>query len=237
MKKKKKAFFRVLYSLIALFLIIITIVFSAFNSFANSVIEKSSINDFTKHNGYLTYDEIPTYVVDAFVCIEDQSFWTNRGYEVKGILRSVYTFISSGGETIQGGSTITQQLIKNIYLTQDRSVIRKVKEIFIAEKINDKYTKKQIMEFYINNAYYGNNCYTIESASLLYFGVSSAELTLSQSAYLCAIPNSPTAYNPFKNPKAAVKRRDNILEKMLEKGCISQKEYNEAIAEEIVIKK
>ena len=149
--------------------------------------------------------------------------------------RGIYVSISSGGDNIQGGSTITQQLIKNTYLTQEQSVVRKVKELFIAVKFNDKYTKKQIMEFYVNNCYYANNCYTVESASLLYFGLKPADLTLSQSAYLCAIPNSPTAFNPLKNPKAAIKRRDLILEKMLERGCITQKEYNEAIAEEIII--
>ena len=235
MKKKRKAILRVLYSLISLFLIIVTIVFSVFNSFANSVINSSSVNDFTKHDGYLTYDNIPLNIVNAFVCIEDETFWTNNGYNLKSMARGIYVSVSSGGDNIQGGSTITQQLIKNTYLTQEQSIVRKVKELFIAAKFNDKYTKKQIIEFYINNCYYSNNCYTIESASLLYFGLKPADLTLSQSAYLCAIPNSPTAFNPLKNPKAAIKRRDLILEKMLERGCITQKEYNEAIAEEITI--
>lgn len=235
MKKKRKTILRVLYSLISLFLIIVTIIFSAFNSYANSVINSSSVNDFTKHDGYLSFDEIPPYIINAFVCIEDETFWTNNGYNLKSMARGIYVSVSSGGDNIQGGSTITQQLIKNTYLTQEQSIVRKVKELFIAVKFNDKYTKKQIMEFYINNCYYANNCYTIESASLLYFGLKPADLTLSQSAYLCAIPNSPTAFNPLKNPKAAIKRRDLILEKMLERGCITQKEYNEAIAEEITI--
>lgn len=235
MKKKRKTILRVLYSLISLFLIIVTIIFSAFNSYANSVINSSSVDDFTKHDGYLSFDEIPSHIVDAFVCIEDETFWTNNGYNLKSMARGIYVSISSGGDNIQGGSTITQQLIKNIYLTQEQSILRKIKEFFIAAKFNDKYTKKQTIEFYINNCYYANNCYTIESASLLYFGLTPAELSLSQSAYLCAIPNSPTAFNPLKNPKAAIKRRDLILEKMLERGCISQKEYNEAIAEEIIV--
>lgn len=235
MKKKRKAILRVLYSLISLFLILITIIFFAFNSYANSVISSSSVNDFTKHDGYLSFDEIPSNIVDAFVCVEDETFWTNNGYNLKSMARGVYISISSGGDNIQGGSTITQQLIKNIYLTQEQSVLRKIKEFFIAAKFNDKYTKKQTIEFYVNNCYYANNCYTIRNASLLYFGLEPAELSLSQSAYLCAIPNSPTAFDPLKNPTAALKRRDLILEKMLEKGCITQKQYNEAIAEEIIL--
>lgn len=220
-----------------MFCIGLIVIFSAFSLYANSVVKKSTYDDFKTHPDYLTFEEIPTDVINAYVSIEDNTFWTNSGFDSKSILRGLAVTICSGGKNIQGGSSITQQLVKNIYLTQERTIMRKIKEVFIAAKITKKYTKKEIIEFYVNNCYYANDCYTIQSAALLYFDMPISDLTLSQCTYLCAIPNSPTKYNPLKDASAAIPRRNKILKKMFERGEITEKEYNQAINEKIIIKK
>ena len=135
----------------------------------------------------------------------------------------------------QGGSTITQQLARNIYLTHTVRWERKVEEIFIAIALENKYSKDEILEFYINNIYYANGYYGIQAASRGYFGKDADELTLSETAFLCAIPNSPSLYDPLTSGENTLKRRDLILENMYKDGKISQEEYEEALAEDIVL--
>lgn len=188
-------------------------------------------------SSYLEYEDIPQYVIDAFVAVEDNSFWDNPGFDIRGIIRVGLDFIQSKGENVTGASTITQQLARNIFLTHEVSIERKAKEILIAVRLTQKYTKEQIMEFYVNDICYANAFYGIDAAANGYFNKSTDELSLSQIAYLCAIPNSPTYYDPYKNPERAVERRDKILGDMLELGYIDQNEYDEAVAEEIVIEK
>lgn len=186
-------------------------------------------------SAYLTYDEIPEAVVDAFVSIEDHSFWSNPGFDLKGIMRISVDYIRSGGTVKHGASTITQQLARTIFLTQEKTLERKGKEILIAKMLTDKYTKEQIMEFYVNNIYFANGYYGIEAAAKGYFGKSVSELSLSQIAYLCAIPNRPSYYDPFENPENALNRRDKILKDMMEQGYITEEESNEALEEEITV--
>ena len=184
---------------------------------------------------YIEYDDIPEDVVDAFVAIEDQSFWSNNGIDLKGITRILYNFVKTDGDEVHGASTITQQLVKNIYLTSEVSIERKAKEMLIAMGLTEKYTKDEIMEFYVNDICYGNGIYGIGGAAKRYFNCEVSELTLSQCAYLCAIPNRPSYYDPLKHPDNAIDRRDKILRDMLDCGYITEDEYKTAIAEEIKI--
>lgn len=184
---------------------------------------------------YLTFDEIPKDVINAFVAVEDRTFWENSGIDTKGIIRVVLTYIKSGGETAHGASTITQQVARDIFLTNEKSLERKVKEIFIAQEMTKKYEKEQIIEFYCNNCCFANAIYGIEDASQTYLGKPASELTLSEAAYLCSIPNRPEYYDPFDNPENAIERRDKILGDMVECEFISQAECDAAIAEEIAI--
>lgn len=186
---------------------------------------------------YLSYEELPAYVVDAFVAVEDRSFWENPGYDLKGILRVGINFIRTKGEEKHGASTITQQLARGEFLTREVSLTRKAKEILVAMELTKKYSKEQIAEFYINTVSFANTYYGIQSAAKAYFSKPVSELTLSQIAYLCAIPNSPTYYNPYTHPENALKRRDKILGDMLECGFIGEEEYQAATQEEIVIEK
>lgn len=183
---------------------------------------------------YLTSEEIPQTVKDAFVSIEDKRFYKHHGVDFFAITRAVTKLINKNAIT-QGGSTITQQLSRNIFLTHEVSWQRKVKEMFIAWELEKIYSKDEILEFYINNIFYANNCYGIESASQKYFGKTISDCSISEVAFLCAIPNSPTMYDPLDNKENTLERRDLILEAMYKNDKISKEEYEAALAEEITV--
>lgn len=187
-----------------------------------------------KDSYYLSFDEIPENVKNAIVSIEDKKFYRHNGIDYGALVRAVVAMFRDG-EVTQGGSTITMQLARNIFLTQEKTWERKVEEIFIASELEKKYTKDELLEFYINNIYFGNGFYGIQSASRGYFDCDASELSLSQAAFLCAIPNNPTLYDPLENQENTEKRRNRILNNMLEDGKISQSACEEALAEEIVL--
>ena len=184
---------------------------------------------------YLEYEEIPEDAVNAFVAIEDRTFWENDGYDVKGIIRAGLSLLTEQ-EISQGGSTITQQLCKLALLENENDYARKVKEIFLARKVTETYEKEQIMEWYINYCCYANNIYGLKDATEAYLGKSVDELTLSEICYLCAIPNSPEYYDPWEYPEHAIERRDKILAAMLDEKMITEEEYAYAVTEEIEVK-
>lgn len=184
---------------------------------------------------YLPSDDIPENVKNAFIAVEDRNFYNHNGFDLKGIVRVLVGFVKSNGSEKHGASTITQQLIKNTYLSSEVTMERKIKEIFYSVELEKKYTKDEILEFYINNVYFANQYYGIESASKGYFNKSSKDLSLSEAAFLCAIPNSPTYYDPIKNYDHTIQRRDKILKNMLECDMISQEDYNKAINEQITL--
>ncbi|MCC8017674.1 MAG: transglycosylase domain-containing protein, partial [Lachnospiraceae bacterium] len=184
---------------------------------------------------FLEYDEIPANVVNAFVAVEDRSFWTNSGVSVKGIIRVCVNYVRTGGEVAEGASTITQQLARGTFLTNEKTTIRKIREIFIAWELTKKYSKEEIMTFYCNTCCFANGIYGVEDAANEYFGKSADELTLSETAYICAIPNRPEYYNPLKSPENALTRRDKILEDMEECGYITAAECEQAVAQTITV--
>lgn len=186
-------------------------------------------------NTYISYDDIPQHVIDAFIAVEDRSFWSNDGVDYKGMVRVALNAVLTKGSELHGASTITQQLVRNNFLTREVSLERKAKEILIARMLTKAFNKREIMEFYVNDICYANGIYGIAGAAKAYFNKDVSRLTLSQIAYLCAIPNSPTYYDPYVDPTRAVERRDKILGDMLECGYITQDEYNTAVAEVIKI--
>lgn len=189
----------------------------------------------TSFNTYLSYNEIPKNVVNAFVAIEDRTFWENNGVDYKGIIRVGLRYVLSRGNEAHGASTITQQLARSIYLTRDVTMSRKLTEIFLAQDLTKKYSKEKIMEFYVNTCNYGNGIYGIEGASQAYFNKPSSELTLAEAAYLAAIPNRPSYYNPWNDMSNAVPRQQKILHDMLQVGSITTAEYEEALKQKIVL--
>lgn len=184
---------------------------------------------------YLEYDQIPADVVNAFVAVEDRTFWRNSGMDLKGIARVCLNYVKSRGQVAEGASTITQQLARGTFLSNEKTLSRKIKEIFIARELNKKYSKEQIMEFYCNSCCFANGIYGVEDASQKYFGCSVSDLSLSETAYLCSIPNRPEYYNPLRNSENAITRRNKILEDMYECGYITKEAGEAALAENISV--
>lgn len=185
---------------------------------------------------YLERSEIPDNVVAAIISIEDKKFYRHDGVDYRALLRAVKAMVQNGRVT-QGGSTITMQLARNIFLTQERTWQRKIEEIFIAWNLEEKYTKDEILEYYLNNIYFGNGYYGIQSASRGYFNRDVEELSLSEMTFLCGIPNNPTLYDPVTNMDNALSRRDRILSHMQEDGKISERDYADALAQQITLER
>lgn len=184
---------------------------------------------------YVPIEDMPQAVIDAMICTEDKRFSEHEGVDYKALLRAFFALVKNKGEVTQGGSTITMQLARTVYLTQEVSWQRKVEEIFVAQELEKKFTKDQIMEFYLNNIYFGNGYYGIGTASRGYFGKDVTELDLSQLIFLCAIPNNPTIYNPRTNSDNTESRKERILKQMMEDGYISEEEYQTAASEKVTL--
>lgn len=184
---------------------------------------------------YKQSSEIPDYVKEAFVSVEDRKFYTHKGIDLKGIARILYRFVVTKGDEMHGASTITQQLARNVFLSHEVSIERKLKEMFLAMELEKKYTKDELLEYYINSIYFGNGYYGIGAAAIGYFNKDIAECSLSEMAFLCAIPNNPTLYDPVKHLDNVRKRRDKILEDMEEMGYLSSVECKEAKGETITL--
>ena len=187
-----------------------------------------------KDSYYVSIEEMPVDAVTAIVSIEDKKFFRHHGIDYRALLRAIKAMVQNG-EVTQGGSTITMQLARNIFLSQEKTWQRKVEEMYIATELENKYSKDQILEFYLNNIYFGNGYYGIQSAARGYFDRDVESLSLSQIAFLCAIPNNPTLYDPVTNKDNTVSRRDRILKNMLDDGKISQMDYAQAVAEQITL--
>ena len=186
---------------------------------------------------YLKYKELPVYVIAAVISVEDRNFYKHSGVDYKGITRAAVNYVIHKGVITQGGSTLTQQLAKTVFLNRQKTWKRKVKEIFMAVEMEKKYSKEQILEFYLNNVYYANGYYGIQAASQGYFRKDAKNLTMSDAAFLSAIPNNPTIYDPRTNKENTIKRRNKILKDMYEQDLIKKDQYEEAINEDINVKK
>lgn len=184
---------------------------------------------------YVTIDEVPESLQKAFVAIEDERFYQHNGIDPKGIVRAAATILTSKGQSAQGASTITQQLIKNnvfpnfIEETKIEKVQRKLQEQYLAIKLEKIMSKEEILENYMNTINLGQNTLGVQSASNRYFGKDVSELTLSESAVIAAITQNPEGYNPLVHPEANEKRRLKVLNNMLEQGYIDEDMYQEAI--------
>ena len=179
----------------------------------------------------VTINDIPKHVQQAFIAIEDNRFYEHGGIDYRGTARALVSTLS--GSEVQGGSTITQQLAKNAFLTQERSIIRKIKEAFIAKELEHKYTKDEILTMYLNQIYFGQGAYGIESASMYYFGKHVKQLDVAEAATLAAIPRSPNYFNPFENPQESKKRQELVIDQMVKYGLISAEDGAAAKAEKL----
>lgn len=172
-------------------------------------------------------DEIPKSMINATIAIEDQDFYSHHGFSARGILRAAIA--NYRGEDLQGGSTLTQQLVKTRLLTSERTIQRKIKELILAVLVENAYSKDEILEMYLNQVAYGGTTYGVEEAAQQYFGKSARELTLAESSILAGLPAAPSAYTPFgPNPQLAISRQEEVLRRMVEEEFITTQEAMEA---------
>lgn len=179
---------------------------------------------------FVSLKEIPKDLATATVAIEDSRFYEHAGVDFRGIARAMVRNIT-GGELSQGGSTITQQLARNVYLTQKKTFTRKAREAVLAILIERNYTKPKILELYMNQVYFGSGAFGVEAASKVYFGKNVGQLDLAESALVAGLPNRPSDFSPHVNPEAAVRRRNIVLARMAELGYITPEQRDKAEAE------
>nr|WP_232352570.1 MULTISPECIES: PBP1A family penicillin-binding protein [unclassified Gilliamella] len=180
----------------------------------------------------LKYNEIPPVVVNAVIATEDARFHEHFGIDPVGIVRAMYIGLKQKGFS-QGGSTITQQVAKNFFLTPEKSISRKAKEVILAIRMEKELTKEEIMTLYLNMINFGSRAYGVAAASYTFFGKTPDQLTIDEAALLAGLPNAPSAYNPISHPDRALTRRNWVLGRMLDQSYITQSQYNEAISKPI----
>jgi penicillin-binding protein 1A len=184
----------------------------------------------------LPLSSISHWLPDATVAIEDARFWQHGALDYQGIARAFYDDISTG-HIVQGGSTLTQQLVRNLYIgNPQRTLSRKVKEACLAEKEFGKLSRKEILKAYLNEVFYGRHAYGAQAASVTYFSKNASELTLAQAALLAGLPQAPTDYDPLRNPKAALHRRNQVLRAMHKNGYISREKMLSAIHKPLLLR-
>lgn len=203
-----------------------TLVYSADNVLLGRVFRENRTN--------VPLNDIPKNLRNATVAIEDRRFYEHSGVDIRGVARAVYANLR-GHRLSQGGSTITQQLARNVYLTQKRTIQRKIQEIFLAILIERNFSKDRILELYLNQVFYGSGAFGVQAASRVYFGKDVKDLDLSQCALIAGLPQEPSGKCPHHNLPAAMRRRDVVLAKMAEEGYITTQDCKEAQDEDIEI--
>lgn len=183
----------------------------------------------------VTYDEIPQTLIRALIATEDQRFFEHPGVDVMGLGRAAVRMVKTGTKS-QGGSTITMQVARNFFLSRKKTFLRKFNEIMLAIKIDRELSKEKILELYLNRIYLGNRAYGVGAAAMVYYGKQLKELNLAELAMLAGLPQAPSTQNPIANPVAAKKRRDHVLERLLEEHYINDEQYKDAINQPITAK-
>ncbi|MCW1864541.1 penicillin-binding protein 1A [Campylobacter jejuni] len=188
-------------------------------------------NIFEQHRFYAPYEELPPRLIEALVAIEDTSFFEHNGVNIDAIFRAAVKIIKSGGKTMEGASTLTQQFIKNTELTPERTITRKIREALLAYKMETILTKEQILERYLNFIFFGHGYYGVKTAALGYFHKNLNELSLKEIAMLVGMPKAPSSYDPTKHLDLSISRANNVISRMYNLGWISKADYDTAIKE------
>ena len=190
----------------------------------------------TENRRPVKIEQVPKDLQNAFVAVEDNRFYEHSGVDPRGIMRALYANIRGRGVS-EGGSTITQQLAKNAYLTQDRTITRKIQEVFLALQLERQYTKQEILEMYLNQIYFGQGAYGVQAAAQTYFGKDVDKLTLNECAMLAGIPKSPNYYSPANNMQAAQARKAVVLDQMAKYGYIANSQAQKTKQEQLTLVK
>ena len=182
-------------------------------------------------DNYTQYEDVPEIYYKALVAVEDRRFYKHNGFDIIGTTRAIYNDIKAN-ELLEGGSTISQQLAKNLYFPQDNTLRRKIAEIFMAMKIEREYEKEDVLEFYVNGIYYGSGYYSIYDASVGYFGKEPKDMTDYECTLLVGIPNAPSIYSLNVRPDLAKQRQEKVVECMVDVKYITEDEGREILGEE-----
>ena len=191
---------------------------------------EEKVEEIKSKANYTKISELPQMYLDAVISVEDHRFYKHSGIDVIAIGRAIINDIKAM-DFVEGGSTITQQIAKNEYFTQEKKITRKIAEVFMAYEIEKNYLKDEILELYINTIYFGNGYYNIKDACEGYFGKSPNEMTEGECIMLAGIPNAPSVYNPKENPKLAKERQNQVADKMVEYGYLSKEKEDEILEE------
>lgn len=224
-----KFFRKLLIILILLLLIVGSFLFLVGYAYYSKVLKEkpliSRVETYTNKENYITYDNLSENYINAVVAVEDHRYYEHGPIDFIAITRALYTNLRDN-EFDEGGSTITQQVAKNVIFNQDKNIIRKVGEIFGAYDLEKNYSKNEILALYVNSSYFGDGYYGIYEASMGYYNKTPENLTLDEATMLAGIPNAPSVYAPTINPDLAKKRQKHVLNKMVEYGYILQDEAN-----------
>lgn len=190
------------------------------------------VDSIKEKQNYTKIEEVPQIYINAIISVEDHRFYKHNGIDIMAITRAMINDIKAM-DFVEGGSTISQQLAKNIYFTQEKKITRKIAEVWMAFEIEKHYTKDEILELYINTSYFGDGYYTAKEACKGYFNKELREMTSYECILLAGIPNAPSVYAPTKNPELAKQRQKQVINKMIKYGYLTQEEADRIIKEEI----
>lgn len=221
---------KILIILFVILIMIASIVFMiGFGYYSNTLKEKplnSRVEEVTSQEHYTSFGQLPKNYINAVIAVEDCRYYKHGAVDPIGIARAFYTNIRDG-EFDEGGSTITQQVAKNVVFNQDKTLVRKLGEVFAAYDLEKNYSKDEIFALYVNSSYFGDGYYCIYDASMGYYHKEPKDLTLSEASMLAGVPNAPSVYAPTVNPDLAKKRQKHVLNRMVEYGYITQEEAND----------
>ncbi len=216
----------VLIVLISIGLLIVHSGYKMYKDALEQISLEEKVQSIREKENYAKLEEIPKMYINAVISVEDHRFYKHKGIDIIAIGRAVVNDIKSM-EFVEGGSTITQQLAKNMYFTQDKKLNRKIAETFMASAIEKEYDKDEILELYFNTSYYGDGYDTVKEACRGYFNKELNEITDYESILLAGIPNAPSVYAPTKNPDLAEQRQKQVMDKMIKYGYLTEEEaYN-----------
>ncbi len=207
------------------------IIGNGYNMYKEAIQEmpiQEKVEEIRQKENYTKLSELPQIYINAVISVEDHRFYEHNGIDVIAIGRAIINDIKAMS-FVEGGSTITQQIAKNEYFTQEKKITRKVAEVFVAFELEKQYTKNEILELYINTIYFGNGYYNIKDAAKGYFGKSITNLSDSECIMLAGIPNAPSVYAPTQNPELAKQRQKQVAEKMVKYGYLTEEEKNKIL--------
>lgn len=190
----------------------------------------TKVETIRNYEDFVEFSDLPSSYVSAVVDVEDHRFYEHNGIDIISIFRALINDIKAK-EIVEGGSTITQQLAKNMYFTQKQELVRKIAELFVTFDLEKNYNKEEIFELYVNTSYFGDGYYGIRKATKGYLNKEPSDMTLAESTLLAGIPNAPSVYAPTKNPVLAIQRQKQVIQKMVKMGSLTQSEAEELYKE------